>query len=259
MRAGEPLVQQLYPEARPWPDPLTIYDDLDLPEGPPHRPYVLVNMVTTVDGKVTMGRGAIQEAIGSKVDHALMARLRAPVDAVLRGAGTVRAYDVPPRVPDEYAERRQARGLPAQPLPVVITGSCDLPLDARFFRDAPRRPLVITRRAAPGERIEAVRRVADVAFAGEDRVQMRAALALLRERYGIRRLLSEGGPTVNFAMLEAGVVDELFWTVAPKIVGYAEDKTMVMGSRPLEPRVRLRLVSAFFHEGELFLRYHVLD
>ncbi len=100
-------MQQLFPEARPWPDPLTIYDDLDLPAGPPHRPYVLVNMVSTVDGKVTMGRGAVQEPIGSKVDHGLMARLRAPVDAVLRGAGTVRAYDVPPRVPAEYAERRR--------------------------------------------------------------------------------------------------------------------------------------------------------
>ncbi|HEY8489009.1 MAG TPA: dihydrofolate reductase family protein [Thermaerobacter sp.] len=252
-------MQQLYPEARPWPDPLAIYDDLDLPDGPPHRPYVLVNMVSTVDGKVTMGRGAIKEPIGSKVDHGLMARLRAPVDAVLRGAGTVRAYDVPPRVPDEYAERRQARGLPAQPLPVVITGSCDLPLDARFFREAPRRPLVLTRRAAPADKVEAVQQVADVAFAGEEKVEMRAALALLRERYGIRRLLSEGGPTVNFAMLEAGVVDELFWTVAPKIVGDEGDKTMVMGPHPLEPLVRLSLASAFFHEGELYLRYHVLD
>lgn len=99
MRAGEPLVQQLYPEARPWPDPLTIYDDLDLPEGPPHRPYVLVNMVTTVDGKVTMGRGAIQEAIGSKVDHALMARLRAPVDAVLRGRARCAPTTYPPGCP----------------------------------------------------------------------------------------------------------------------------------------------------------------
>ena len=252
-------MQQLYPECRPWPDPLTIYDDVDFPEGPPHRPYVVINMVSTVDGKVTMGRGAVREPIGSKVDHALMARLRAPVDAVLRGAGTVRAYDVPPRVPDEYAERRVRQGLPPQPLPVVISGSCDLPLDARFFREAPRRPLVLTRRAAPAEKVEALRQVADVEFVGEDRVEMRAALARLREGYGVRRLLSEGGPAVNYAMLEAGVVDELFWTVAPKIVGYAEDKTMVMGGRPLEPLVRLALASAFWHEGELFLRYHVLD
>ncbi|HEY8393924.1 MAG TPA: dihydrofolate reductase family protein [Thermaerobacter sp.] len=252
-------MQQLYPVSRAWPDPLTIYDEVTFPDGPPHRPYVVINMVSTVDGKVTTGRGAIREPIGSKVDHGLMARLRAPVDAVLRGAGTVRAYDVPPRVPEEYARRRRRQGLPPQPLPVVISGSCDLDPEARFFREAPRRPLVLTTRAAPVERVEALREVADVEYAGEDRVEVRAALARLREGYGIHRLLVEGGPRVNYHLFAAGLVDELFWTVAPKIVGYDRDMTMVMGERPLNPPLRLSLVTAFWHEGEFFLRYQVLD
>lgn len=251
-------MQQLFPEFRPWPEPRTIYDDVVFPEGPPHRPYVVINMVSTVDGKVTLGEGAIREPIGSEVDHALMARLRAPVDAVLRGAGTVRAYDLPPRVPEEYAERRRRQGMPPQPLPVVVSGSCDLPVDARFFREAPRRPLVLTCRAAPPERVEQLRRVATVEVVGEDRVEIRAALARLREGFGVRRLLSEGGPTVNYGLLEAGMVDELFWTIAPKIVGDAGDKTMVMGPRPLQPLVRLEPVTVFWHEGEFFLRYQVM-
>ncbi|MFS8640791.1 MAG: dihydrofolate reductase family protein [Symbiobacteriaceae bacterium] len=114
-------------------------------------------------------------------------------------------------------------------------------------------------RAAPPERVEQLRRVATVEVVGEDRVEIRAALARLREGFGVRRLLSEGGPTVNYGLLEAGMVDELFWTVAPKVVGYAQDLTMVMGERPLDPPVRLSLLSAFWHEGELFLRYQVLD
>lgn len=238
-------------------DPLRIYDEVVLPEGR-ETPAVAINMVSTVDGKVTLARSAVREPIGSEVDRGLMARLRGSADAVIRGASTVRRDPYYPRVPEDLAERRRARGLPDQPLAVVVSGSCELPLDAPFFRRAPRRPVVITAERAAPERVEAARAVADVIVAGDDEVDIRAALRALGESHGAYRLLCEGGPTLNHACFRAGVVDTLFWTVAPKVGGLAEDLTLVAGPALLDPMPRLELVSAWFHEGELFLRYRVL-
>ena len=82
------------------------------------------------------------------------------------------------------------------------------------------------------------------------------ALRTLREECGVRRLLVEGGPALNGALLAAGLVDEIFWTLAPKLVGGGERLTMVEGpALPAMPR--LALVSAHLHEDELFLRYRV--
>lgn len=88
-------------------------------------------------------------------------------------------------------------------------------------------------------------------------VPVRWMLSVLREQYGVRYLLCEGGPTLNFALFQAGCVDELFVTVAPFVAGHGGDLTLVHGPRLLQPFPELGLLSAFFHEGELFLRYAV--
>ena len=92
------------------------------------------------------------------------------------------------------------------------------------------------------------------AGAGFDLVQ---GLRRLRENYGIRRLLLEGGPRLNYMFLREGLVDELFWTVAPKIAGTSHDLTLAEGPSLLLPLPRLQLVSLFQHGDELFLRYRV--
>lgn len=253
---------RLYPppapgEPPPEAEPASIYDGVELPAAA-GRPGVALNMVSTVDGKTTLGRGRVRGPIGSRVDRELMRRLRAGADAVARGAGTLRANPRYPKVPDDLAAARARRGEPPQPLLVVVSGSCDLPLDAPAFAEAPRRPVVLTTRAADPRRVAAARERADVVVAGEDGLDLPEALAwLLRER-GVRRLLLEGGPTLNHAFLAAGMVDELFWTVAPKVAGYGEDLTLVHGPRLLEPMPALELVTAWFHGGELFLRYRVV-
>lgn len=238
--------------------PTALYDGL-LPDPPPGRPFTAVNMVSAVDGKVTLGRGAVKEPIGSRVDHGVMDRLRLPFDAVLRGASTVRQFPYYPKVPAEVQAVRQARGQGAHPRTVVISGSCELPLEAEFFKfeAAPARPLVITKEAAPAENVRAAEEVAEVRFAGVDTVEIPRALRLLREEFGVERLLSEGGPRLNWEFLRAGVLDELFWTVAPKVGGYQEDLPLVRGPEVLDPLPRLHLLTLFHHEGELFLRYRV--
>lgn len=218
-------------------------------------------MVTTVDGKVTLNHNRYREPIGSRVDRDLMVGLRDGADAVMRGAATVRAYPYYPHASPGAGARRQREGLAEHPLAVVVSASCHLPLESGFFHGAPRRPLVLTVPGADGDRIEAVQAVADVVVvpSNEDGdIDWAAALELLRSRYGVRRLLLEGGPRVNYALFRLGFVDELFWTVAPKIAGQADDRTMVEGPQLLLPLPRLALASAYLHHNELFLRYRVL-
>lgn len=243
-------------------DPTAIYDGIVWGDPPPGRPYVAVNMVTTVDGKVTLDHNRYREPIGSRIDRDLMVRLRDGVDAVMRGAATVRAYPYYPHPSPGAGARRRREGLAEHPLAVVVSASCTLPLESGFFQGAPRRPLVLTGSGADRDRIAAVQAVADVAVVpaddAEGGIDWAAALALLRSRYGVRRLLLEGGPRVNYAFFRRGLVDELFWTVAPKIAGQADDRTMVEGPRLLLPLPRLALQSVYVHHNELFLRYRVL-
>ncbi|MFO7246464.1 MAG: dihydrofolate reductase family protein [Thermaerobacter sp.] len=248
-------MQQLYPHPRHVPDPVSIYDDLVLPpegEPPGDRPYVAANMVSTLDGRATAA-GRVHE-IGSDLDHRLMRKVRAAVDAVLRGAGTVRSNPKYPGVPPEDVVLRRRKGLADQPRLVILSRSLDLPWDSRLVGDAPERPIVFTGEEAGAARLAEARRHAEVHVFPGDQVPIRQALSLLRSRYGIRSVLCEGGPTVNWLLLEAGCLDEYFWTAAPKFSGGPDDLATVEGPRPLG-LVRFQLVSAFVHEDELFLRY----
>lgn len=250
-------MQRLYPTSKAHGIPTDIYDDVQFPEPMNERPYIALNMVSTVDGKATLDEGRVRGPIGSPVDRALMGRLRVHVDGVVRGASTVRRSPYYPGVPEKLEHRRIDRGLDRQPLAIVISASGDLPVDAPFFTDAPRRPLVIAPEAIAQSRLASLRGVADTLLVGEHSVDVRAALKRLRHEHQINHLLSEGGPRLNYEFLRAGLLDELFWTVAPKLGGHAGDLTLVHGPEVLSPLPALQLLSAHAGADELFLRYKV--
>jgi len=237
-------------------EPGEIYRGLAFPEAGGDRPYVALNMVTSVDGKATLGLGAY--ALGSRVDHLVMRRIRLAADGVMVGAETLRTENVNPGVPPEMQEERVARGMLPQPTAVVVTSTADLPLDRTFFRSAAFPRVVVTTGRAPVARVEAVERLARVIRVGEKWVDLPEMMGILARDLGIRSLVVEGGPSLNAALMAEGLVDELFWTVAPKIVGGAARRTMVEGEAFPPDRVpRLELVSVHHHEGELFLRYRL--
>lgn len=248
---------QLYP-APAGPVEAGIYDRLDLPPPPPHRPYTILNMVTTVDGKTTLDGHRVNE-IGSDMDHRLMIKLRVPVDAVLRGAGTVRSHGRYPLVGEEEAAARRAAGRPDQPKVVIVSQSGDLPLTAPVFQEAAHRPIIITAKDLKAERREALAQAAHIVTVDGDPMDLPAAMAVLRREHGITHLLSEGGPYLNYWFLKHGLLDEIFWTVAPKVGGNRDDLTMVDGPVTLDPLPQLELRTAYFYQptGELFLRYRV--
>lgn len=232
-----------------------IYRDLRFPEPPPGRPYIAINMVTSVDGKATNLAGTVT-SLGSRVDRTAMRRIRAAADGVMNGAETLRRENVNPTVPDAFVAARISNGLAPQPAAITITASCNLPLDGTFFRAQGLERVVVTTSHAPAERMEELSRHARILVAGEYLVDFTMMMRALRHEYSIRWLVVEGGPTVNSELIAKGMADELFWTISPKVLGGPAQRTMVEES-PLQPEERpgLELLSLYSHESELYVRY----
>ncbi len=232
-----------------------VYRDLGWPEPPPDRPFVALNMVTTVDGAAALDHQA--QPIGSATDHRLMRCIRANADAVMIGAGTLRAESVDPSVPAAFEVERVQRGLQPQPLAIVVSASAELPLQRSFFRSPRFQRVVLTGPEAPEDRLRRLRPLAQVVVAGTGAFDLAAGLRRLRQQLGVRWLLAEGGPTLNAALLAAELLDELFWTVAPRLAG-GQAPTMVAGPLlPAERQPRLILRSVHLQDSELYLRYQV--
>jgi riboflavin-specific deaminase-like protein len=215
---------------------------------PADRPFVFVNMISTVDGRAARdGRSA---TIGGEADLELLLELRAVADAVLIGTGTLRAEGYDRLVKrEERRARRRAAGLAEDPLAVVLTRRFDVPWGAGLFQ-APEQPVLVYTGADAGEPPAVPAPVEVVRLEVPRLTEM---LADLRER-GVRALLSEGGPTMHGALQAAGVVDELFLTVAPLITGDEDEPGIVAGGR-LPETAELELVSVERAGSELFLRY----
>ncbi|MGC8669278.1 MAG: RibD family protein [Chthonomonadales bacterium] len=227
--------------------PQDLYTRIEFPPAPLHRPYVFMNMVATVDGKTLQGpRGSTAKGLGSATDQLLMRRLQGCADAAILGAGTLRVGHV------EY---------PPHLWRVVVTSSGDLPIGNRFFTDGPHRVIVIAPETLVHSKREALRGAGfHLVLLGQPSPDLREAAKLLRAHYSIERLLLEGGATLNFSFLEAGLVDELFLTLAPKLKGGASLPTVVDGPGLPGNQVRLlQLVSAYRDHDELYLRYRMAE
>lgn len=226
-----------------------VYADLVVPAGIA-RPHVYLGMVASADGAAAVGGSS--GALGGAADGAAFRRLRETCDVILAGAETVRVEDYrPPPLRPGSAERRLARGLAERPRIAVVTGSGRLDPHARLFSDPDQPPLVLTTDTAEVGHLEDR---AEVVRCGVASVDLAGALRQLWDR-GVRRVLCEGGPRLNGELLTADLVDELFLTVAPTLVG--TDAPRVVAGR-IGPARDLELVALHHHAGELLLRYRVV-
>ena len=216
----------------------------------PDRPYVVVNFVATVDGRAAIsGRSG---PIGSRADTEMLQRLRTRVDAVMIGAGTMRAERYGRMVPDpDYRAWRERVGLARDPLGVIVSNRLELPWDAPLFSDGGGRVVIFT--ASEQEPPETETPVRVIRHSGG--VDLGEALAYLRRERGIRSVLCEGGPTLHGRLREEGFADELFLTIAPKLAG-GEAPRILEGA--LADVNELELVWLLAREGELFTRYRTL-
>jgi riboflavin-specific deaminase-like protein len=224
--------------------PEALYTHLHFPSPPEERPYIFVNMVSTADGKTLLGPpGSTALGLGSSTDQILMRRLQQQADAAIIGAETLRAGPV------IYAPHLWR---------VVVTRRGELPLDNRFFTDAPEKAIVFAPATLPPEARDRLGTRATLRIVGEEVVDVGQLARILRTEFNIRILVLEGGASLNFAFFEAGLVDELFLTIAPKIKGGAHIPTVVDGpGLPNRQYIPLQLLSLYHDGDELYLRYRV--
>ena len=203
------------------------------------RTRVRMNFVESADGAVTLGGRS--GALGGPTDRALMQVLRALADGVLVG--------------DEDAAWRRDQGLGDQPVLAIVSGALRLEPTDDVFAKAVTPPTVVTTDAAARARGAFLAPVADVMECGEGAVDFSAMLERFAAR-GWTQVLCEGGPHLFGSLLEAGVVDEVCVTVAPRFVGGAAGR-IVQGASEADRRFALAGVVTD-DEGFAFLRYTAL-
>jgi riboflavin-specific deaminase-like protein len=243
-------VRLLLPEPIASVDPDDLYPTDERPP-PPGRPWVLLNMVASVDGAISVGGRS--GGLGGAADRATFTVLRSVPDVILVGAGTVRAEHYgPPRTSEAHQEARRRRGQQPHPQLAIVSGRLELDLGADLFVASPSRPIVVTSAAADAGRLAQVAEVADVIETPGTRVDVGAALSTLGSR-GARIVLCEGGPTLNAQLLAGGFVDELCVTVAPLLVG--GDTPRLLGAHREETPTPMRLARLAEQDGVLLARY----
>jgi riboflavin-specific deaminase-like protein len=244
-------VRLLHPETRPT-SPEELASSLRLGDkAPPDRPYLGLNMVSSLDGKSTIDWRT--RGLSTELDRRLFHHLRTQADAVMVGAGTVRIERYGRMAKsDELRDKREREGLARDPLAVVVSARLDLPADLPLLNEPEQRVLIATGSDAElpdiGEQVEYAR-------VGDD---LPLLMARLRDDYGVRSVLCEGGPTLNSYLFAAGLVDELFLTLNPKVAGGAAALTIVAGRELVEPS-ELELITVAEGGGDLFTRWAVLQ
>ncbi|MBI5774338.1 MAG: RibD family protein [Verrucomicrobia bacterium] len=224
-------------------------------------PFVLVNMAMTADGKIASANRAVS-SFSSARDHGHLLELRATADAVMCGARTadLNAINLGPG-PAKFRRLRQRRGLAEYNLRILVSGSGTINPRAHIFTERFSPIIVLTTQRAGKKQLETLRRLADdVKNCGRTQINFRTALRWLREKWGVKRLLCEGGGELNGAIFEAGLVDELHLTLCPKILGGRAAATIAdgVGVQKLSQAQQMRLKSVKREGDDLFLVFEAV-
>lgn len=222
-----------------------------------NRPYVHINVAMTVDGKIDtfQRRGA---AISSARDKERVDRLRAEADAVMVGGKTLLDEDPKLIVKSEALRAdRVARELPENPMKVGIVTEAHLKPESNFLNTGPANIVIFTTRWTSKHHVSELKaRGVDVYVDETEKVNLPAALETLKE-LGVKRLMVEGGATLNFELLRLGLVDEVTAFVAPMIFGGASAPTMAAGpGLERSAAIPLKLVDVEkWEDGGVLIKY----
>jgi riboflavin biosynthesis pyrimidine reductase len=242
-------VRQLLPSCRDNPDLAALYA---YPDGR----WLRANMVSSVDGAAHLE--GVSAGLSSGTDRQVFALLRSLSDVIIVGAATVRIEHYKPARTRALWRYLRAGRTPTPPI-AVITRRLNLDPDSPLVTEAPpdARTIVITTAQAPADRRAALEPHADVIVAGQETVDIKAAISALAER-GLHRMLAEGGPHLLAHLVEAGLMDELCLTIGPLMAGPGASRIVAgnpqPGTRPTPP-LPLTLAHVLEDDGFLLCRY----
>jgi 2,5-diamino-6-(ribosylamino)-4(3H)-pyrimidinone 5'-phosphate reductase len=218
------------------------------------KPHVLMMSEITADGKLTLRKGASSKILMKYMapeTEVLLHRTRAEYDAIMVGSNTI-------RIDNSFLTVRLVPG--KSPLRVIPSSMADLPIDANVLSPGAPTAIAVCEKAPP-ERLAAIRaRGALVIVAGKEHVELPLLMDRLAREHGVKRLMIEGGPTLNWHMLHHCLVDEIRLIHLPFIVGGADTPSLVGGMR-IESEgemIRLELKKYYMCGTNLVTEYDVL-
>jgi len=220
------------------------------------RPYVILNAAMTLDGKIATQTGSSN--ISGKEDLERVHELRKECDAIMVGIGTVMADD--PRLTVHKIDANPEDN----PVRVVVDSKCRTPIDARITNSDAKTIIACANEYKhdfmQSDKYETFKkRGVKFFFSGDERVDLSLLMSYLHEE-GIDKLMLEGGATLNFSMIKAGLIDEIRICVAPMVVGGANAKTFFDGEGfdLMDDAVKLELVDSYSLGKDLILTYKVI-
>jgi 2,5-diamino-6-(ribosylamino)-4(3H)-pyrimidinone 5'-phosphate reductase len=214
------------------------------------KPHIILNAAMTLDGKIATRTGSSE--ISGKEDLIRVHKLRKDMDAIMVGINTLLADD--PRLTVHKIEADPEDN----PVRIVVDSKARTPLNFRILNnEAP--TIIATTESADPEKIEALEKKATVLKCGKDRVDLKSLMKEL-SKIEIKTLMLEGGSTLNYSMLENGLVDEVRVCVAPMIAGGSKAKTLVDGNGidKMKDAVKLKLKKSYGLGEDLILEYDVI-
>ncbi|MDD3976839.1 MAG: dihydrofolate reductase family protein [Methanomicrobium sp.] len=218
------------------------------------KPHVMIMSEITVDGKLTLKKGASSKILMKYMSHEtdiLLHKTRAEYDAIMVGSNTI-------KIDNSFLTVRYVEG--ENPIRVIPNSSADIPLNSNVLgKDA--KTIIAVAKAAPAEKIEALEeKGADVIISGEEKVDFTYLMNILAREYGVKKLMVEGGPTLNYYMLQDRLVDEVRLIHLPFIVGGTDTPSLVGGMHidSEDEMFRLNLKSHYMCGTNLVTEYDVL-
>jgi 2,5-diamino-6-(ribosylamino)-4(3H)-pyrimidinone 5'-phosphate reductase len=204
------------------------------------RPFVFINSAMSADGKISSFERS-QVRISGQADKARVDLLRAESNAVMVGVGTVLADDPSLRVKSVSSrEARRKRGLQEDPLRIIADSRARTPPFAKVLGPG---CLIAATGSAPQERLDRLASKCEIIVCGNEQVDLKELFSRLFDR-GVKRLMVEGGATLNWSLLKLGLVDELYVYIGAMLIGGETAPTLVDGPGFKEHFPRLTLSSA---------------
>ncbi len=219
------------------------------------RPYVIIVSEVSVDGKLTLYRGASSKELMSLMDeeaYRYLHEIRAKVDGIMVGCETVRTDN--PSLTVRYVKGKN-------PVRVIPCSTANVPIDANILNTEEAKTIIATTKRAPAERLKKIEeKGAEIIVAGEELVDFDALLPELYDR-GIKTLMVEGGASINWEFIRRRAVDEIRLIHLPVIVGGENVPTLVGGEgiKRLKNLLHLRIRAHFKRGHQLITEWEVVS
>ena len=221
--------------------------------GDQNRPHVVLVSEVTVDGKLTVTRGASSKLLMQFMSHeaeVLLHRIRADSDAIMVGSNTI-------RIDNSFLTVRHVPG--KNPIRVIPSTRGDISPDANILSiDAPT-IIAVSELADPDKVAVLTQKGAIIEVVGTERVDLTLLMSCLSSKYGVKRLMIEGGSTLNGQMFSLGLIDEIILIHLPFIAGGTDTPSLVGGlpTRSVDDLIRLELKKNYLAGENLITEYLV--